>query len=426
MNEEFFSNIDKCESTWREDYGVLLMRLESVHSAFRFLVDNSNPVFDDICDTACLLFNKGSKEFSFHINPSFWLSNTTAEFRAFVIAHESYHAFMDHGIRSANLDNELANIAQDIVINELLASQFFDRAIIDPQNFYCWYDTVLIDIPHERGQNFEYYYNLLRQNKDKIHQKWLIGSHGTPAGQGDGEGNGGVPDNERPIERADLDDFIEKINEEGGGGVLAGNLPGGISGTFGKIVVPKKKKWESVIEEWVGLRIKRKEKTISHWIGKDRRMTLLDHVLMIPSTRELEEKDLEKDKIDLWFFQDTSGSCASFAKRFFKAANSIPTERFDIRTFCFDTAVYETELKSGKLYGFGGTSFHILEDRIQREIKSKKLKKYPDAIFVITDGHGNNIRPQLPKNWYWFLGGSSTTKRYIPKESKTFMLKDYE
>lgn len=425
--EEIIKNIEKCEELWRSEYNELLLRLECVHSAFRFLVDNSRPTFDYICDTACVLFNTEDKTFSFHINPEFWYSNPSSEFRAFVISHESYHVFMDHGLRSVKLNHDIANIAQDIVINELLANQFFDRKIIDPEDRYCWYDTVLKDIPHQKGENFEYYYKLLMNNQDSLVSKGLIGSHNIPSGSSGGNATtSDMPTSERPITRNDIDDFIEKINAEEGEGTIAGNLPGGVTISVGKIDVQKKKKWESVIHEWVGLRLKKKEKVISHWIGKDRRMTLLDNVLMIPSSREVEEKDLDKDMIDLWFFQDTSGSCMSFAKRFFKAAKSIPTDRFNVRTFCFDTQVYETDLSSGKLYGFGGTKFNILEAHIERELANKNLKKYPDAIFIITDGDGNNIHPKHPDRWYWFLGGSYITKRYIPPASTTYMLKDFE
>lgn len=92
--------------------------------------------------------------------------------------------------------------------------------------------------------------------------------------------------------------------------------------------------------------------------------------------------------------------------------------------FCFDTRIYPTDLKSDRLYGFGGTSFHMLEQYIQRKIESDKIK-YPKAVFVITDGYGTNIDPQFPKNWSWFLtpGGA----RYcIPKECNVYDLKNYE
>ena len=83
----------------------------------------------------------------------------------------------------------------------------------------------------------------------------------------------------------------------------------------------------------------------------------------------------------------------------------------------FDTKVYETTIESRRLYGFGGTSFDIIEDYIQSYIKKNNLK-YPEAVFVITDGCGNSVNPQIPKNWYWFLSKNYIT--YIPKESNKF------
>ena len=46
------------------------------------------------------------------------------------------------------------------------------------------------------------------------------------------------------------------------------------------------------------------------------------------------------------------------------------------------------------------------------------------AVFVITDGYGDVFLPEKKKNWYWFL--SEDAKNYIPKESKVFMLEDFE
>lgn len=51
--------------------------------------------------------------------------------------------------------------------------------------------------------------------------------------------------------------------------------------------------------------------------------------------------------------------------------------------------------------------------------------RYPEAVFVITDGYGNRVKPARPEKWYWFLtpGGS----RYcIPKECNIYNLQDYE
>jgi len=143
---------------------------------------------------------------------------------------------------------------------------------------------------------------------------------------------------------------------------------------------------------------------------------------MLPA--EVTETVSVRDRIDVWFFQDTSGSCRHLAERFFKAAASVPEDRFRVRIFCFDTKVYETDLKSGKLYGFGGTAFQPLEDEIQNIIQKEPRTKYPQAVFVVTDGYGSNIQPEFPDRWHWFLSENYT--RCIPSSSKRYNLKDYE
>jgi predicted metal-dependent peptidase len=85
--------------------------------------------------------------------------------------------------------------------------------------------------------------------------------------------------------------------------------------------------------------------------------------------------------------------------------------------------VEETSLKSNKIYGGGGTSFNIMENKIQSIMKSEN-KKYPKAVFVITDGYGNKVSPEKPEKWYWFLSANYT--HYIPSQSKTYKLSDFE
>lgn len=142
--------------------------------------------------------------------------------------------------------------------------------------------------------------------------------------------------------------------------------------------------------------------------------------LLLPSEMELLDDNADKRRIEVWFFQDTSGSCAGLKDRFFNAARSLPTDRFDIRMFCFDEEVFETTLESGKLYGFRGTTFTCIEEYI---LKHTNLK-YPDAVFVITDGAGNVVQPKKPENWYWFLSADYT--KCIPKESHIYDLSNFE
>ena len=151
-------------------------------------------------------------------------------------------------------------------------------------------------------------------------------------------------------------------------------------------------------------------------------MSQITNDLLIPS--EIDELIQIRDRIDVWFFQDTSGSCVSYAERFFKAAASIPEDRFNIRGFCFDTKVYEINFRDGKLQGFGGTCFAVIESEIQKIINKEKCQ-YPQVVFIITDGYGSKVHPLFPERWHWFLteGGF---KGLIPNQSHIYNLSDFE
>jgi len=151
-------------------------------------------------------------------------------------------------------------------------------------------------------------------------------------------------------------------------------------------------------------------------------MVLLPKDLMLPTDIDVDDLHHDKNKIDVWFFLDTSGSCYHLKDRFFAAAASLPENRFNIRLFCFDTSVQETDLISKKIYGGGGTSFKILEQHIQNEINSKNCK-YPE-VFVISDGWGDYVNPQFPAKWHWFLTENGS-KTHLPKKSNIYELKDY-
>ena len=333
----------------------------------------------------------------------------------------------------------------DLVVNHMLVSCFgFDRARLTIADKLCWVDTIFpgMDVPTD--QAFEYYYNLLVKD---------VQSDGGPGGAQPAPGSGGS--NKKPIDdHSNLpsfddealdniaeelskqlsDDELSKLNDsikdqvsgdkEGdattqqAGTGLGGRL---ITVNIGKVA--KKKKWETVIKNWASRYIQTAFKNVEQWARMNRRFAFIASSLMIPT--EMEDDGLEKDKnkVKVWFFQDTSGSCSGFAKRFFKAAASLPPDRFDVKMHCFDTRVYETTIESGKLYGFGGTRFDILETYIQSQT-NRESKNYPDAVFVITDGYGTTVLPKQPKRWYWFLSGNY--KRYIPQESNVYKLADFE
>lgn len=184
--------------------------------------------------------------------------------------------------------------------------------------------------------------------------------------------------------------------------------------------VKKKAKWESIIKKWVRNRMTIHEAESFQWVLKNRRNVCLGEELILPSIDVLEKYTNKKDKINVAFFLDTSGSCHSYAQRFFNAAKSVPTERFNIKFFSFSTYVREINLKSNYLPMGGGTSFRIIENAIIQEYG----EKYPDAVFILTDGYGNDVVPKHPEKWHWLLTEDYTL--HVPNQSKTYKLSQYE
>jgi hypothetical protein len=381
----------------------------------------------------------------------------------------------------------MANFAQDIVINHALVNRYgFDRLEIDPpteerpHGGYCWVETVFPDEEVADNENFELYYNKLLEMAKKQFQEMsdkvsLVDEHGMPQegegegksqGQpqeGQGKGDAGDGDDEGRDKEdydffdssdysEDFSDVIDKLNDEmndedkdtlkkfvednenkgdkegksGGKGGTGKGDTSGTSWTFANKLEKKKKKnkFESIVTSWAKKRMIPEYKEEDQWIHTNRRFSGIDTGLMLPTEYETFDQ-IKSDKIDVWFYQDTSGSCSGYTDRFFSIAEAMPLERFDMRMFCFDTKVYETTLESRKLYGFGGTDFHILEDHIQDEMKKNPKLRYPDAVFVVTDGYGSDIHPAFPKRWHWMMTPDHS-KHNVPETCNFYDLTDYE
>lgn len=158
--------------------------------------------------------------------------------------------------------------------------------------------------------------------------------------------------------------------------------------------------------------------------------------LFLPSDMDVDNWNFEKAKLKVHFYLDTSGSCWHLKDRFFSIASSLPKHRFEVQLFCFDTVVVPTDLEGRKIHGGGGTSFVVLEQYIQHLIAKSKIEggkkvAYPDAVWVLTDGYGDQVKVEKPENWYWFIDSpdknsfKSVCKIYIPEKCNKFHLKDF-
>lgn len=430
-----------------EEWLEISNSLEPHHAVFYKVWQMGRPVFDESIDTACVQFDQEGKFILFRFNPKFW-SSLDLYNKLFVICHEALHIVLNHGIRAkeADCNRQATNVAMDIVVNHTLTKNFgFSRDKITGSEDYCWVDTVFKDRNPMPSNNemFEFYYNLF----EKVY------GHG---GMGDGEGGGPktVDDHESlGSQSVNWDKVIDQLNEglsdeekeglkstiskhfqkkkpqdgqskESDKNTPAGSGSGGIWVFADSKKAKKLKKWETIIKRWALKFFKDENKEFEQWARINRRMTMLPRNMIIPSEMEIDDRTYDEHKINVWFFLDTSGSCWNLKDRFFAAAESLPETRFNVRLFCFDTNVQETNLKERKIYGGGGTSFSIIEQYIQRTMQNEDIK-YPNSVWILTDGYGNQVKPLHPEKWHWFLteGG---VKNYIDEKSNVFSLKDFE
>lgn len=422
-----------------EEWNLISSQLEMHHALFYQMWQMGRPSFDTGISTAAVRFDDEGKCIEFVFNPAFW-QGLTLEEKKFVICHESLHVIFNHGIRMADTkQRRVANVAMDIVVNHTLIDKFgFKRDDLSMHEKLCWLDTVfdeeaIKEVPIRENQAFEYYYLKLIENDGAAMKKG-----GVSESLDDHDGledidpsewdeivdklNESLSNEEKVAIRDVLEKHTEKDGDDKQGGRQAGTGSLGQWSFVNPGQVSKKKKWETVIKRWSKRYMKRDEDTVEQWARTARRLSFITgQGLFLPS--EVDNDSWSQDRITVWFFQDVSGSCIGLKDRFFRAAKSLPKERFDVKMHTFDTRVFEIDINANRVRGGGGTSFTCMEQYIQRYIKANG-EDYPKAVFVITDGFGNRVRPEKPENWYWFL--SYNYRTCIPKESHVFMLNDYE
>lgn len=405
-------------------------KLQKYHYFFRSFWDIGTPVVGEFSDlsTAAISFDLKGEALQFLINKTFWES-LNEETRMFLVCHEMSHIILQHGKRFVEYlgtkDCERMNRAADVVINEMLCDSFgFIREnLMDSlKKEGCWLNTVFEKVKVESNESTEYYFNKLKEeDEDSERSFFSIDSHSVLSAE-EAESLGEFLEKNGVLENIDSD-FVDKLpvkeKEQ-----LSRSAFGSGSWHTVNVKAKIKKKWESVIKKWENSIKKETINETERWERVNPRYSqIISNHIHLPTNSKVLDEYKDKNKIDVFFFLDTSGSCINLKDRFFKAAKSLDSKKFNIRLFCFDTRVFETTLESGRVYGGGGTSFSIIENYIQKIITSEK-KKYPKAVFLITDGMGDKVTPEKPERWYWFL--SLNYKYCIPPKSKTFMLSEYE
>lgn len=411
-------------------------KLQQYDYVFRAFWDIGNVQFvdeDHDVKTGAICFDDSGAELQMLINKQFWY-DLDEHAQLFLICHECLHIILQHGKRFLEYLNtpkfQSVNIAADVVINHMLVDHFgFDRDKLKDGGLFsdeapgCWIDTVFPDQKILNNQSTEYYLNHMKNDSYETLDSHIVLTEDELEDLHDIIESTGVANHISPefLEKVgESEEIAESLNSPAGTGVGNWN-------TY-KVKVSRKKKWETVIKRWE-TKIKKSDYIIeSRWERTNPRYSELfgsNSRIMLPSDNFIISEYYKPHKIDVFFFLDTSGSCIHLAKRFFSAARSLDKRRFNVHLFSFDTVVKEVDIKSGHVHGGGGTSFSIIENKIQQIIKKENKKKYPGAVFVISDGYASKFTCERPEKWKIFLtdGGS---KAAFPKGCQFYYLRDFE
>lgn len=426
-----------------------LGKLSNFHRLFYAVFELGKPLHTKQIETAAVGLNTHTGEINFLINPDFFYKLGEQE-QLFIICHEALHIVLSHISRSMDykLDPQLSNIAQDIVINETLVTDFgFHRKSLNFGVTLCFIDTVFTkeqinkyQIVH--GKSFEFYYELLKKFEKYLPKVVVLDFHlSNDSGGGmvlkDEHGN---PIIDIPQEISDqltskighqltseeIEDLLEKLHENyesrGSGGYGRGT---GSNGSPLSIALDEKKKrpWVQLIKKKIATLQKTTEKRNETFKFRPRRITNLSEDLHLPETRFDETK--ENDKFNIVFFLDASGSCVRHKDKFFNLVRTIPEDKFYVTLFSFDSSTYRLDIKKPTVKGGGGTSFSVLEKTVQDLIKTDKQfkKKYPDLVFILSDGDGDQVFPEKPERWYFLLTKNQTN--CIPKKANVILISDF-
>ena len=412
------------------DKQKIALDLEMYSEVFYHFWNHCDAEFTEKIPTAAVSFDKNGQCLKLSINPTFWAAKTYTQ-QLFIICHEMLHVYYKHGNKVKNLIKErrgdlmkIANIAMDLCVNRRLITAFgFNRTEIDPENMFCWIDTVFPDKQENPDRYFEYYYNLIKDNAKIIRigtgksgGNNLVDDHSQLGDMDDDEIDEILKDIADKVHPDEAKKFVEKAGQDEKDSSKQAGRQSGDQILKVKATRIYKRKWESVIRKWTQKAAG--DNDWDQWVKINRRFTFLNGELLLPSENECWHKDLNRIKIE--FYLDTSGSCSHLAQRFFNAANSINPVKFDVKLYCFDTQVYE--VKNNELKGFGGTSFSIIEDSIQQRVKNGE--KYPESVWLCTDGMGDSVKPEYPDRWHIFL--SENYRQCFGKDVNIYDLKDFE
>lgn len=381
-----------------QDFSKVRVSLNKVSPIFYALAQLGTVFLDTSVSTFSLSYNTEGYALDWRINLRFWNSLDRKQ-KQFFICHECLHFILEHGKR-LNLKDPVSNVAADIVVNEMLLSdfEFSKEDLKDLYSRMCFVDTICSDLGY--GYPVEYYVKKLSNQENKDFLSLAPSNHLVEKGIQSKKAKDTIDKKiERSIQnltaRSSSRGERQKIQKHLHAIESYGDLEGGLVKKISSVTEQPQNRWLRVIREKV-----KSFSSKESWALLNRRTAFFETELFIPTEYEDEMND---GKINLLFYIDSSGSCWEYAQRFVQAANSIPKSKFNIEIFTFDVNVYP--YNNNTVLGGGGTSLRAVVEHAERQ----KFK----AAFVLTDGEGIAAFPKEKKKWSWFLTKDGTSKHIL-------------
>ncbi len=314
---------------------------------------------------------------NFYYNKDF-INKLSPKKLEFLFGHEILHCVLDHFGRCGSRDRNLANIAQDYAVNQILVDERIGEKITEVKICYD---------PKYRGKAWEEIYDELWEKAEKISMSDLLKQLGDVLDdhikEGDGEGQDGDKDGKgRPSiskeEAQRIKDEIKEAMIQSAAAAGAGKTPAGIMRMIKDLTEPKMN-WRQLVQQEIQSIVR----SNYSFQRPSRKGWQTGAILpgMIPETT-----------IDVAIGMDMSGSIGDEdAKTFLSEIKGIMDqyEDFKVNLWCFDTEVYNhkeitqdnsSDLTDYEPTGGGGTSFEVNWEFMKEQgITPKKFIMFTDG-----------------------------------------------
>lgn len=318
-------------------------------------------------------------------NPDFIDGRTMKDTKA-ILEHECLHIVMEHHARFKKKDHQVAKIATDLAINQLITNIPKDAITILSIFGKDAYNVL-------RNESAEYYYDKIMQDpklkKEFQSPKCMIGTCGNDFKDGDGSTMN--EDLQKEIIKQMVKEAVDHANK------TKGKLPAGIEKLLDEMFKPPKMNWRQLLRKFVSNSVKAGSK--ASWKKPSRRYG------------DAQKGRIADRTVSLVVVIDTSGSINDgMLSLFIDEIKGIQS--------CYKSEIHmiECDAEVGKYYklkhtgkvdrklsGRGGTSF---KPPI-KYVKEKNIRC--DAMIYFTDLCGDfpDKKPPYPMVWAYYDGGWS-------------------